>query len=569
MYFQFFVFVKIEIFYRYMSISMLIYITFFSGNTKMTKIKDFINNIILNGSPQEQIDLMRIYPALKLNKPILNRWFKIFENIKTELRKEVRFDVFLNEHSLLINQEQKAIIFLENGLTAGLIKPDENELSKVTMLLKSKVDSKFMQYVQTLHKSIITPRDENTLDISCGIIPLLKSDRHIPMSLDNISEDNFVDAINNYYIRIFNKINVHEFFSKTFSVGSRPQCLSILFEMFTKFSNMVPNEVLVKNEKKKARIKTIKKFISIANKFLRTHNYEAAFGIIAGLNYRAIQRIKDLWQPHKKYYKSFQYLENIISSEHNYDFYRKLIKNKNKYIPYIGIVLSDLDHCLQIDIVDSNTKEINIDCYNLVVKIINSFVSTIPCRNNITKTNENIINFINNYKYSDEDKLYNISYELFPLQQASPVTPDKKDRILKSYEDESPRPSRFRRLSTKFHSLGRKSNSKISNNKYDSDDLSIGQFTSLMKRLNKKDFVVNGDKYDFVYNTPVRTWSKEQVLDWLKHIELDCYIEIFDEHDITGFSLTELDYDHLKDDLGIIKVGHRIKILKFINMLIY
>ncbi|XWV25637.1 hypothetical protein QJ856_gp0116 [Tupanvirus deep ocean] len=536
----------------------------------MTKIKDFICNVILNGSFQEQMDLMRIYPALKLKKPIIHYWFKFFDDVSIELKKEVSFDVFLKDHSLLMSQEQKAITFLENGLTSRLISLNENELSKVTMFLKSKINSKSMQYMDNLYTAITTPRNDSIVDIGCGIIPLIKNER-VPTSIDNISEDNFVDAVNNYYLRIFNKINIHEFFSKTLSIDARPQCLSLLFGMFTKFSNMVPTEVLVKNEKKRFRIKIIKKFISIANKFLRTHNYEAAFGIIAGLNCRAIQRIKDLWQPHKKYYKSFRYLENIISSEHNYDFYRKLIKNKKKYIPYIGIIMSDLDHCLQVDVVNPNTKEINIDCYNLLVNIINTFVSIIPPRNNISKTNENIIKFINNYEYSDEDTLYNISYELFPLQQMSPIIPDIREKTIKSHEDESPRSSRFRRLSSKFHSLGRKSysNSKISNDKHENEDLSISQFTSLMKRFNKKDFVVNSDKYDFVYNSPIRTWSKEQVLDWLAHIELQCYVEIFNEHDITGFSLTELDDDHLKDDLGITKVGHRIKILKFINMLMY
>jgi len=47
----------------------------------------------------------------------------------------------------------------------------------------------------------------------------------------------------------------------------------------------------------------------------------------------------------------------------------------------------------------------------------------------------------------------------------------------------------------------------------------------------------------------MKYWNKLQVLDWLKY-ELECYVDIFNANEITGFSLVEIDENCLKNDFG-------------------
>lgn len=66
-------------------------------------------------------------------------------------------------------------------------------------------------------------------------------------------------------------------------------------------------------------------------------------------------------------------------------------------------------------------------------------------------------------------------------------------------------------------------------------------------------------------NNNINEWTTKNVSDWLKLNNFEEYCESFEREDITGTCLKELTELHLKNDLNINKLGHRIKLLTLID----
>jgi len=65
----------------------------------------------------------------------------------------------------------------------------------------------------------------------------------------------------------------------------------------------------------------------------------------------------------------------------------------------------------------------------------------------------------------------------------------------------------------------------------------------------------------------VSEWSIEEVSDWLKHLGLNEYIEIFKQNHINGSVLFELKEKDLKDEFKITSIGHRKNFMKAVENL--
>lgn len=59
----------------------------------------------------------------------------------------------------------------------------------------------------------------------------------------------------------------------------------------------------------------------------------------------------------------------------------------------------------------------------------------------------------------------------------------------------------------------------------------------------------------------MRTWKVEDVINWLKKLELEAIIPVFEREKIDGPTLIELTEENLKDDLQL-KLGERKKIVR-------
>lgn len=62
-------------------------------------------------------------------------------------------------------------------------------------------------------------------------------------------------------------------------------------------------------------------------------------------------------------------------------------------------------------------------------------------------------------------------------------------------------------------------------------------------------------------------WTVEDVKQWLKHIGLEVYAEVFESNDIVGKNLLEIQEDELKNELGMTSVGHRKNLLHSVGYL--
>jgi hypothetical protein len=60
----------------------------------------------------------------------------------------------------------------------------------------------------------------------------------------------------------------------------------------------------------------------------------------------------------------------------------------------------------------------------------------------------------------------------------------------------------------------------------------------------------------------------EDVASWLKQVDFAQYKQNFAINHITGDLLTALKFEHMKDDLKILSLGHRIKLWREIENLV-
>src|SRR5690606_16553598 len=146
------------------------------------------------------------------------------------------------------------------------------------------------------------------------------------------------------------------------------------------------------------------------------------------------------------------------------------------------------------------------------------FSTCIPIiENNIcSESNAKIIEFINQYEILDENKLYDVSYQLHKLAQIQNC-----NLPLNIYQNEN-KPKSFSviKSNTKYISIGRKNKSKsliISLGK--SDSLPVMNFlVSCVEDFEKA--YTQKDKYGFIYDMPINLWSTNQISNWLEFMDL-------------------------------------------------
>ena len=67
----------------------------------------------------------------------------------------------------------------------------------------------------------------------------------------------------------------------------------------------------------------------------------------------------------------------------------------------------------------------------------------------------------------------------------------------------------------------------------------------------------------------VSSWSTQDVAQWLKEVHLEEFVQCFSSNEVDGECLLSLDHAQMKDDLGILPLGRRHRILKEIKKLTF
>ena len=511
----------------------------------MTTVNIFVNNIIINGSAEEQTNFLKVAPVIELKLSLVNYWIDICEKNYHDISEELKFSILMNKYYELKKHQQHILNFLKIGLKHNYIMPNNDACQKIIELLKLIHSHQALKLLNYLQKKILT---ENAIPFFGSASSEIEDDCVLSqiVCFNDIHVDEFIAAINNYHVHLFNNISSQQLvkllvedtnLNLARSVRKVSNSMTILGDMFNKISKLIPTEIVIRAKTTYGRINIIRKFISIAEKFLEAGNFEALFAVVIGLDTSVLRRL-NLWLPDKKHTIQFNTLWNIISYHNDFYCYRNMIKNKPKYIPHIGLVINDLDDCLQLDNIHPDANIINVKSYNTLVEIVNSFTACIPPININTHKNlhSNIIDFVNNYKIIDEDGLHDIVDKL-PKKK---LTVNKE--ILINTDKSIDKPT----LSKKISAFGMRSRS-----------------SSLHYTDKNNTFSINNKNNTIFFETPMHLWTVEQISEWLIFIELEHLIRLVKNNEITGILLIKSNHDNLTK-MGVSNEKDRNKILDFI-----
>lgn len=518
----------------------------------------FTKHIILHGTLKQQTDFLKVQ-ILFPNFIIFPYWLEIYNEIDDRVKRKIQEECYSKSHRKCVKMINNARNFMINGILFDLIAINNTDHSKIVLNIFADRKDIFDHLKTSSKKNTIIHRRNSVMHIPL----MLTCHSHI----DEIKVESFVTAVNYFYRYHISQISIHELILSVVEPNQDSENINVIFEMFRKISNLVTDTILSANNHKE-RIRYVYYFIAIAEKMLSIHNYEALFAIVTGLGHASVQRIKILWQTHKSYVMKFENLESIICHHKNYEIYRSHIYDKQDYIPYIGLVRSDIDHCLQNALYNDNegSRTINVNCYSVLTKIIDGFENA---RSNKVKLNykmydDNIINFIRRRELIGDSKLYKKSYSIQNMMNTASnsgdtTTPTHTGSIIQS---KSPRKLYDKIINNRLRST--KSLVRLPNTfNCDSENqikkiLEIVNFnSSCEKRIRKK-------RYEFIYRTPMFIWSHHQVRQWLKFIGLTCYNSLFDQNNINGYNLVEFKYYNFHN-LGILD-DHINLMLKFIDI---
>jgi len=564
------------------------------------KTINFVQKVILEWDKDKQNDFLRIYPALKISVKLIDIWIGIYEKsfpkslsidnqeiekIKKmssgdeliKAKEKFRENLMVTKGELIINKEKANIMnFLILGLDTKLLECSFGHINKILRFMHTHNEDP--RYINRLKLDLIkyeipkiNPNRRSLSGIEFKDI-VCRSDHtqfisntargtDIVRTIKDIDPSDFVMELTYKHYNLLKKISEHDLLRFSLEEDPKNNHVIELIKEFTKLSYYIPTELLLKKNDNKGRIKIIKKFIDIAQKCLQENNYFAFFAIIAGLANQSVQRITSLWNSKRKHTKKFNELEKLINPRKNYLEYRENIKGKTNYIPYLGVFFSDIKHLLENSMFDTKKGKLNFEIYDKLLEIITQF-NSIKMNNLIT--NEKYSKFIDQLFFvHDDDQLYNRSLKIYKSKYPTDLSFEiKLEKIRDMTNDNDYSPPLLKRERGRACSVDDVNDSvrKIGEMK----SLMCGSTGSVV--IERKNQLIDSKGLEFIQKTFVENWTREQVLIWLQFIGLNKYENQFKDNEISGFSLVELNGDNLKE-MGIGAIGHRIKILKNINIL--
>ena len=538
---------------------------------------EFLRYIIIDSCQHQQTNFLKIYPAFKMDKVVINTWIKVF--------KEVTKDS-------LFAKKTNALDFLNIGLDNRYLHPKSKNMQELMACVKNEVSFKYLFKIDTSKLkrkisnknifSLITVRDNDIKPEKNIIVPKLKI-----RNIFRIDSNVFVVSINRTHYDLFKKIHTHEFIYKILSKENKFDNLSESIVLFNKLSNLVVIEILNESINDNDRIKIIKKFIEIANKFLETNNFEALFAIVSGLNNMNVQRIKYLWNPERRYTKNFELLLKQTSHVNGFECYRNHVKGK-KGIPFIGLVLSNIEHLLQVDIIDKQTNHINFHVYDTLIKIIESYENLLLKDYDHLPACDMAIEYVKDTVITDDDSLYTLSRRIYHTEsRRNSFYGERPPRMTKRSNTcyditqlmenkdiffDTPR-SRKRSITT--YNIPKNEDMIVEEigpdipkvNSTLTSQLRLWQISMLIGGISTDYKEIFSRKLNFMSEVLVGNWTNGQIVSWLKLVELENCVKPFKKFQIDGKKLMKLNDDYLKNDLLIDKPEDRSKLLNLINLL--
>eukprot|EP01126_Amoeba_proteus_P063749 TRINITY_DN8819_c0_g1_i1.p1 TRINITY_DN8819_c0_g1~~TRINITY_DN8819_c0_g1_i1.p1 ORF type:complete len:733 (+),score=161.82 TRINITY_DN8819_c0_g1_i1:194-2392(+) len=228
---------------------------------------------------------------------------------------------------------------------------------------------------------------------------------------------------------IFKNIKSHELLGQAWS-QDKLKCISRnvveLLQRANYVSFWVAISILLQNRLHN-RISVITKFITIAQHLKDLNNYNTLMGIIAGLNYGPVSRLKHSFAGVKKNKQILQDLQEFVNPSGSYKRLRDLTESVSgkSVVPYIGITLQDLTFIDEnkdfveakgMERVPDGTKLINFAKQRMVhLAIYKLLRHQVTCNFSTTISRaEPIFTFLYSLPKLPNDALYTLSHELEP-----------------------------------------------------------------------------------------------------------------------------------------------------------
>jgi hypothetical protein len=490
---------------------------------------------IIEGDQDEQIKFLKVYPIFKTKLNLITLW---------------------KEQYTKSNNKESMITFLTFALEHDLI---DYKMKDIMTILNMLEELKEMTFRDMVKSSIIKGKTNTCIKKISLIDDPYIYDKNTTINIKTMLPYDIAQEWTRIFSSLVDKITCHELifvaqhdnkYNKNENELITP--IEILVSNFHKLSYIVFHTILVEDKNDIDRINTIRHILKICEELKYLGNYHAIFALISSLNNTIIQRLDNLWKTKKPI---FTELTELITPCNNYRNYRAILKKniKNNIVPYIAVIICDIKHVLEYSVYDTQNNNFNSEIYELVLSLLNDF-KRIPNNYTLNK-NASIYKWFSNINivYTDTE-FYEMSLTLKPNINIH-------TQLIEKLVEEKDKDISEEKIIPKIKVLYQSDK----DNGYDSVEeiIKITEMQQTLKKSRHKSMpplrTPRQQTNDYI------SWTIDDVQIWLHKTNMEEYCDKFRDEAIDGLALYNLTNNYLKNDLNIIKLGHRLKILDAIK----
>lgn len=536
---------------------------------------DFARDIIHDGDKKAQLAFLQVYRAFRSRTRLYDIWLREYTEVCDQYQRSKRL---INTSTIRITplksskistntphpfEKKKTAItqFLSEGLKQNLLdctRPDIDSLLPVLVQhgesseLVSTVKLAFIRFnisVDAGRKSLSVRNIAEVVKKTVIPAPNTSRDLTPPADVMEIQPRDFAA----YLSAVFSeRASPHEIIHMALTDATDPVTTPVLrriVDKFTQLSYLIPTEILLCRKTTRNRRKFLKYVLNVLRECYAAGNFQAVFAIVAGVTMNPVQRLRSLWYDDDTPTKTrlaFEEIEEIVTPVRSYAKYRTELAKRDRAIPYTGLITSDIKHLVDSGLYlpsmnTPNSLVVNPHAYNTLVQLVATTPTTPP-----TVPDPMIAKWFVVYRVTtDDDALYKLSCAIQPPNRAPTLD-------LSTVVSTNP-PSLFTPHAAMITPMRRleRHNSLT----FEKRGVSVRLTRSVsFHRVSTRDDIQT------ILKNCVELWSEKMVAKWLREIGLAEYADKFISEAITGATLLLITDDQFKNDLGVSKLGHRIRL---------
>jgi len=213
-------------------------------------------------------------------------------------------------------------------------------------------------------------------------------------------------------VALLKRIDAEELLHKNFSKPEAAPNFMEMVEVFNKWSQWVPTEVLCR-ETATQRAELLTLFIKTANRCVAMNNFNTSCAILAGLGHPSITRLRSSWEKvKKKHLQKWKKLQDLFEMARNFSNYRAAERKAEvPFVPYLGILPKDLN---SIEENNPNTVNglINVRKLRLIWRVVRTLLRAQTSHYSFARTI--LYNYLQDMKVFGDDDVYELSKKLEP-----------------------------------------------------------------------------------------------------------------------------------------------------------